>query len=269
MARDASGNYTLPSGNPVVTGTTITTTWANDTLADLANEMTNSLSRSGQGGMTTTMTFLDGTPAAPAIAFTSEPALGFNRPAVGQVGVAAGGANVARFTDANQLELFRDATWKLVLTSGAAASDISFDDALTTIKGTDVQTWNAAADTQIATNVADIATNVADIATNVADIATNAADIITDGVAIVGVQDNLTAHETAVADAHPTSAITGLDTALNNHATSISTNAGDIDALEVETATYGSIVTKNFWTGTQAQYDGLTPDANTIYFVEE
>ena len=60
-----------------------------------------------------------------------------------------------------------------------------------------------------------------------------------------------------VADTHPTSAITGLDTALNNHATSISTNAVDIDALEVETATYGSIVTKNFWTGTQAQYLSL------------
>jgi hypothetical protein len=31
----------------------------------------------------------------------------------------------------------------------------------------------------------------------------------------------------------------------------------------------GSISTKDFWTGTQAAYDALTPDSNTIYFIEE
>ena len=31
----------------------------------------------------------------------------------------------------------------------------------------------------------------------------------------------------------------------------------------------GSIASKVFWTGTQAAYDALTPDANTIYFVQE
>ena len=51
MPRDAGGNYTLPGGNPVVTGTVITSTWANPTMSDIANEITNSLSRNGQGGM--------------------------------------------------------------------------------------------------------------------------------------------------------------------------------------------------------------------------
>jgi hypothetical protein len=46
MPRDATGNYTLPTGNPVVTGTTITSTWANGTMSDLAAAMTDSVSKS-------------------------------------------------------------------------------------------------------------------------------------------------------------------------------------------------------------------------------
>jgi hypothetical protein len=37
----------LPAGNPVVTGTVISTTWANNTLNDISNEITNSLPRDG------------------------------------------------------------------------------------------------------------------------------------------------------------------------------------------------------------------------------
>jgi hypothetical protein len=48
MARDGNGNYSLASGNPVVAGTTITDTWANNTLSDIATALTQSLSRDGQ-----------------------------------------------------------------------------------------------------------------------------------------------------------------------------------------------------------------------------
>ena len=48
MPRNGSGNYNLPSGNPVVTQTLITSTWANVTMADLALAITQSLSRDGQ-----------------------------------------------------------------------------------------------------------------------------------------------------------------------------------------------------------------------------
>jgi len=34
MPRNASGTYTLPSGNPVVAGTTIEASWANTTLPE-------------------------------------------------------------------------------------------------------------------------------------------------------------------------------------------------------------------------------------------
>jgi len=48
MARNGSGTYTLPAGNPVTTGTTISSTWANNTLNDLGSAMTASLAYDGQ-----------------------------------------------------------------------------------------------------------------------------------------------------------------------------------------------------------------------------
>ena len=48
MSRNGSGTYTLPAGNPVVTGTTISSTWANNTLSDIATALTGSLASDGQ-----------------------------------------------------------------------------------------------------------------------------------------------------------------------------------------------------------------------------
>ena len=48
MSRNGSGTYSLPAGNPVVTGTTISSTWANTTLTDIANALTGSLASDGQ-----------------------------------------------------------------------------------------------------------------------------------------------------------------------------------------------------------------------------
>lgn len=48
MPRNGSGTYSLPVGNPVVTGTTISSTWANNTLTDIANALTGSLTADGQ-----------------------------------------------------------------------------------------------------------------------------------------------------------------------------------------------------------------------------
>ena len=52
MSRNGSGTYTLPAGNPVVTGTTISTTWANNTLTDIASALTDSVAADGQTAMT-------------------------------------------------------------------------------------------------------------------------------------------------------------------------------------------------------------------------
>lgn len=48
MARNGSGVYSLPAGNPVTTGTTISSTWANNTLSDIATALTASLAKDGQ-----------------------------------------------------------------------------------------------------------------------------------------------------------------------------------------------------------------------------
>jgi hypothetical protein len=48
MSRNGTGTYNLPAGNPVVTNTTISSTWANNTLADIATALTGSLASDGQ-----------------------------------------------------------------------------------------------------------------------------------------------------------------------------------------------------------------------------
>lgn len=48
MSRNGSGIYSLPAGNPVVTGTTISSTWANNTLSDIATALTASIAKDGQ-----------------------------------------------------------------------------------------------------------------------------------------------------------------------------------------------------------------------------
>ena len=55
MSRNGSGTYSLPAGNPVVTGTTISSTWANTTLTDIANALTGSVAADGQTAMTGTL----------------------------------------------------------------------------------------------------------------------------------------------------------------------------------------------------------------------
>lgn len=48
MSRNGSGTYSLPSGNPVVTGTTISSTTHNATMSDIATALTQSLAKDGQ-----------------------------------------------------------------------------------------------------------------------------------------------------------------------------------------------------------------------------
>jgi len=48
MAFNGSGTYNLPAGNPVTTGTTISSSWANSTLSDIATALTNCVTRDGQ-----------------------------------------------------------------------------------------------------------------------------------------------------------------------------------------------------------------------------
>lgn len=48
MSRNGSGTYSLPSGNPVVTGTTIASATHNTTMSDVATALTDSIAKDGQ-----------------------------------------------------------------------------------------------------------------------------------------------------------------------------------------------------------------------------
>lgn len=48
MSRNGSGSYSLPAGNPVTTGTTISSTVHNNTLSDIATALSDSLAKDGQ-----------------------------------------------------------------------------------------------------------------------------------------------------------------------------------------------------------------------------
>jgi hypothetical protein len=103
MPRNVSGTYSLPAGNPVVAGTTIDASWANDTMNDLANEITNSLSRTGAGGMLAPFRLFDGSVSAPGLAFLNETNSGWYRTGAGNVRLSVLGVNVLQATSTSML----------------------------------------------------------------------------------------------------------------------------------------------------------------------
>ena len=96
--RNSVGTYSLPSGNPVVSGTTISSTWANNTLGDLASEMTNSLDRQGRGAMLAPLRLQAGTASAPALTFSADPDTGLYRAGNDDVRMQVDGAQSIRFS---------------------------------------------------------------------------------------------------------------------------------------------------------------------------
>ena len=121
MARDVNGNYTLPLPD-VITGDTIEASWANTTLADLEAEITDSLSRSGSGGMQTALELVDGSVSAPGWAFNSETNTGMYRASAGQLVVTVGGVDIFRFNSANKAQVY-DTTWRDVVYAGETDYD--------------------------------------------------------------------------------------------------------------------------------------------------
>ena len=100
MPRDVSGNFSLVAGNPVAGGTPIEPSWANDTLNDIANAMTESLSRTGEGGMLVPFQNADGTEGSPGITWVQEPGSGFYRAGSKDQRASIGGIDTTRWIDA-------------------------------------------------------------------------------------------------------------------------------------------------------------------------
>jgi len=124
-SRNSGGTYSLPSGNPVVSGQTISSTWANNTLSDLATEITSSLDRSGRGGMLAALRGIDGTAAAPALSFTSDTNTGLYRAGADDVRMSAGGGGVAKWTAHTTSSLIGD--HNLFGTNSTLSFNLTFD----------------------------------------------------------------------------------------------------------------------------------------------
>lgn len=99
MPRNSSGTYSLYTpGNPVVTSTVISSTWANNTLADLAAAITDSLSRTGDGGMQAPLELTNGAVGAPSLTWATESTSGLYRNAAGDFRFSVGGTDTLTFT---------------------------------------------------------------------------------------------------------------------------------------------------------------------------
>ena len=116
MPRSSGGTYTTPAGNPVTSGTTISSAAHNNTVSDIAAELTDSLSRSGKGGMQTGAQLKAdaGTAGAPGVSFVADPDCGLYRIGANNIGVAVNGAKVVDV-----------ATTGVVVTGTAAATGVT------------------------------------------------------------------------------------------------------------------------------------------------
>lgn len=109
MSRDANGTYSLPGGNPVITGTTISSTWANTTLSDVGAALTDSLSRSGLGGMSAALKLFDGVAGTPGLNWSTETNSGLYRAGAGDFRWVISATELIRLTS-NKVN-FGDATF--------------------------------------------------------------------------------------------------------------------------------------------------------------
>ena len=112
MSRNATGTFTLAAGNPLATGTVITTDWANGTMLDMANSMTDSLSRTGKGGMLAPVRGLNGLSNSPTFSFTDNTTSGMYTDGTNTV-ISAGGVDRMRWkpSGATQFWDIGTATW--------------------------------------------------------------------------------------------------------------------------------------------------------------
>ena len=168
MSRNGSGTYTLPAGTAVSAGGTIESSWANTAFNDLEAELTDSLSRSGNGGMSAPLKLANGSEAAPAIAFTTAAGHGFYYVSATEWrGTAAGTAVTRHVSAASNMDSFQvyDTTASAWRTLGTKVAQDTLADRVTVNEGD-----MTAAEGRLTVNEADIDTNTASIGTNDTDI---------------------------------------------------------------------------------------------------
>lgn len=116
MPRNSSGNYVLPTGNPVQPNTLIESAWANLTMEDIAEALTDSLDRNGRGGMLAQLQLADGVVNLPGFAFANEPSLGLFREGSRDMRATVLGVPRMRWTVAGT-EYWDGTAWKVLATT--------------------------------------------------------------------------------------------------------------------------------------------------------
>lgn len=98
-ARNSTGTMSLYSpGNPVTSGTPVSSSWANNTLNDIATEISDSLSRSGKGPMLATLSLYSGTVGTPGLNFSSDTGSGLYRIGSNNIGLSINGTKRQEWT---------------------------------------------------------------------------------------------------------------------------------------------------------------------------
>lgn len=140
MARDGSGNYSLPAGNPVVTGTTITISWANTTLSDIATALTASVARDGQSAMTGTLNMgsnaISSVTTIAASGAVTAASLIPTSATVPANGMYLSAANTVAFATNGVLRASIDTSGNLVITGGLSATTGTFSSSISAVGAT-------------------------------------------------------------------------------------------------------------------------------------
>ena len=127
MSRNGTGTYALPSGNPVAAGDVAEATWANSTMEDVQVALTDSLSRTGKGGMAASLKLQDGSVSNPALTFTNFVNTGMYAVSATDFRVTVSGVDRMRFrASGNGAQLWNAATssWNDLLVGGAALAGV-------------------------------------------------------------------------------------------------------------------------------------------------
>lgn len=119
MARNSGGTYSLPTGNPVATGTAISSTVHNNTMNDIKTELTDSLSRSNKGAMLAQLQLFDGTESVPGLAWGTDSDTGFYKIGAGNIGFSINGVKLLEMSLNNFFLNGADPTIWLVETDAA------------------------------------------------------------------------------------------------------------------------------------------------------
>lgn len=129
MPRNGSGTYTLPAGNPVVTGTTISSTVQNNTMSDVATALTGSIAKDGQTTPTANLPMgtYRHTNVGNGIAATDYAALGQTQSAVYQMLSSVSGVDTITATLSPTLTAYAAGNTFRFVSAGANTGAVTID----------------------------------------------------------------------------------------------------------------------------------------------